>query len=175
MRVALALTCALLAASFARADTVEATASARVEAPPDRVLAVLADFESWHRVFESVETLGFERQDAQHARIRQRVQRAGFTLGYTLTATVDPATRSIEMVLDPSEPTDMDLLATRWRVEPHPDGGSWIHLRVVTRTRLPVPHFLERHIATRTARDSVAELVRALGRARAALSVSARS
>lgn len=168
MRLALALTCALLTASAAQAETVEATASARVDASPERVLAVLGDFESWHLVFESVETLGAERRDARHARIRQRVQRAGFTLGYTLAASVDPDAGAVDMVLDPSEPTDMELLATQWRVEPHPDGGSWIHLRVVTRTRLPVPRFLERHIARSTARDSVAELVRALGRTAAA-------
>lgn len=125
---------------------------------------MLSDFESWGRVFVSVETLAAERQDAQRARIRQRVQRAGLTLGYTLTATVDPESRRVDLVLDPSEPTDMERLTTSWRVEPHPDGGSIIWLRVVTSTHLPVPRFLERHVAQSTTRDSIDELVRALER-----------
>ena len=164
MRTALAITVAILLASSARADTVEASASVHVSAAPQRVLALLADFESWGRTFASVETIGAERRDERSARVRQRVHRAGFTLGYTLTATVDPVARRIDMVLDPSEPGDMELLATSWSIEPASDGGSVIHLRVVTRTRLPVPSFLERHIAEGTARDSLDDVVRALER-----------
>lgn len=162
MRAALAITVAILLASSARAETVEASASVHVAAAPQRVLALLADFESWDRTFASVETVGAERQDECRARIRQRVHRAGFTLGYTLSVTVDPAARRIDMVLDPNEPGDMELLATSWTIEAAPEGGSVIHLRVVTRTRLPVPGFLERHIAERTARDSLEDVVRAL-------------
>lgn len=170
MRTALALTfgIGLLVAGAATADTVETYSSARVGASADRVVAMLADFESWGRVFESVETIGAERQDADRARVRQRVRRAGYTFGYTLTATVDRAGHRVDLVLDPSEPSDMDVLASSWRVEPQPDGGSLITLRVLTRSRLPLPGFLERHIARRTTQESVAELVRALERVAAA-------
>lgn len=162
MRVALAITVAILLGASARADTIETSASIHVAAAPERVLALLADFESWNRTFASVETIGAERQDECRARVRQRVHRAGFTLGYTLAATVDPVARRIDMVLDPSEPSDMEQLATSWTIEPASDGGSVIHLRLVTRTRLPVPSFLERHIAQTTARDSLEDVVRAL-------------
>jgi ribosome-associated toxin RatA of RatAB toxin-antitoxin module len=164
LRAALAFTIAILLATPAVAETVEATASAHVTASPEHVLAVLADFESWHRVFSSVETVRAERQDAHRARVRQRVHRAGLTLAYTLAATVDPAARRVELVLDRDEPTDMEMLVTSWCVSPHPDGGSTIELRVVTRMRFPLPGFLERHVTQTTARDSVAELARALER-----------
>jgi carbon monoxide dehydrogenase subunit G len=167
MRTALALTCGfglLIAAGAARAETVETSVSARVAAPPDRVLAVLADFESWGRVFASVETLGAERQDDRRARVRQRVHRAGYTFRYTLAATVDRAARRVDLELDPNEPSDMETLATTWRVEPLDDGGALVTLRVRTRSRLPIPAFLERHITQRTASESIAELVRALER-----------
>lgn len=168
MRIAIAAVLAVGFAAPALADTVEATASARVAASPDRVLAVLADFESWDRVFACVETLAAERHDGERARVRQRVHRAGLTLGYTLAATVDRETRRVELVLDPSEPTDMEVLVTSWHVVPHPDGGAEITLRVVTRTRFPVPAFVERHVTRSTARDSVAELVRAIERSETA-------
>jgi ribosome-associated toxin RatA of RatAB toxin-antitoxin module len=164
MRAALALTVLLAIATAAEAETVEATATAHVAASPERVLAVLADFESWDRVFSGVETVRAERQDERHARVRQRVKRAGFTLAYTLAASVDPAAGRVEMALDESEPSDMERLSSSWHVAPHADGGSQIRLHVVTRTRLPVPAFLERRIAQITARDSLDDLIRALGR-----------
>jgi ribosome-associated toxin RatA of RatAB toxin-antitoxin module len=160
----LILTWLLGIASPALAGTVEASATARVAASPERVIALLSDFESWDRVFESVETLRAEREDDHHARVRQRVRRAGFTMSYTLAARVDPAAGRVEMALDESEPTDMERLATSWHVVPHPEGGSLIRLHVVTRTKLPVPAFLERHIAESTARDSLRDLIRALDR-----------
>jgi len=162
VRTLLTLTFAVLLASPAPADTVEANASAHVAASPERVLALLADFDSWGRVFRSVETLSTERCAPQRARVRQRVHRAGLTFAYTLAATVDPAARRVDLQLDPSEPSDMELVTSTWRVDPHPDGGAFIQLRVQSRTRLRVPAFLERRIAESTARDSLDELVRAL-------------
>jgi Polyketide cyclase / dehydrase and lipid transport len=161
---ALVLAIGLVAAGAARADTVETTVSARVAASADRVLAVLSDFESWNRVFVSVDTIGAERQDDCRARLRQRVHRAGYTFAYTLAATVDRTEHRVELTLDPSEPSDMDVLRSTWRVEPLADGGSLVTLRVVSRSRLPVPGFLERHITQRTAEESLAELTRALER-----------
>jgi len=164
LRAALALTLLLGFAPAARAGTVEASATARVAASPERVIALLSDFESWDRLFESVETVRAERQDDRNARVRQRVRRAGFTMSYTLAARVDPAAGRVEMALDESEPTDMERLATSWHVSPHPEGGSVVRLHVVTRAKLPVPAFLERHIAESTARDSLRDLIRALDR-----------
>lgn len=164
MRGALVLTLALGMAATAQAGTVEASASARVAASPERVIALLADFESWDRVFDSVETVRAERQDDRHARVRQRVHRAGLTMSYTLRAKVDPDAGRIEMALDRSEPSDMERLVTSWQIVPDPEGGSVIRLHVVTRTKLPVPAFLERHIAETTARDSLDDLIRALDR-----------
>jgi carbon monoxide dehydrogenase subunit G len=165
MRAALAtaLVVALGIAGAARADAVETSISARVDAAPDRVLAVLADFESWNRVFDGVQTLA-ERQDAHHARLRQRVQRAGYTMSYTLDATVDPAARSVDLALDPAEPGNLDVLATTWRIEPLADGGSLVTLRVRSRSRLPVPDFVERCITERTTHASLADLVRSVER-----------
>ena len=167
MRTAVALASialSLLVAATATADTVEIAVSARVGASPDRVLAVLADFESWGRVFDGVEVLAAERQDAHRARLRQRVHRAGYTLAYTLAATVDPAERRVDLVLDPSEPSDLDVLATTWRIEPLPDGGSLVTLRVRSRTCLPVPGFVERLVTQRTTEDSLFDLVRTVER-----------
>lgn len=162
LRFALALSFACLIAGRAAADAVEVTASARVGASPERVLAVLTDFEAWSRMFSGVDTVAAERCDERHARVRQVVRRAGHTLAYTLAVTVDPESRQVELILDPSEPADVDQLHTVWRVRAHPDGGSLIELRVVTRSGLPVPRFLERRVTQGTARASVDDLVRAL-------------
>jgi ribosome-associated toxin RatA of RatAB toxin-antitoxin module len=151
-------------AGAARADAVETFASARVDAAPDRVLAVLADFESWNHVFPGVETLGAERQDAHRARLRQRVQRAGYTMSYTLDAIVDPTARRVDLALDPAEPGDLEVLSTTWRIDPLPDGGSLVSLRVRSRSRLPVPTFVERLMTERTAHESLADLVRSIER-----------
>jgi len=165
MRTALALVIILFAAaSVARADAVETTVSAHIDASPDRVLAVLCDFESWNRVFANVETVLAERQDDHRARIHQRVHRAGYTLSYTLAANVDRAEHRLELALDPTEPGDMDVLQSTWYVAPLSDGSSLVTLRVVTRSRLPLPEFVERHVTQRTSEESLAELVRALER-----------
>ena len=153
-----------LAAPAALADPVEADGSVHVGAPPDRVFAVLTDFDAWGRVFESVEMLGTERVDAHHVRIRQRVERAGLTLTYTLAASVDPAARRVDVALDPSDRGQMEELASTWTVAPDPSGGSIVTLHVVSRTNLPVPRFVERRVAKRTTRDSLDDLVRALER-----------
>jgi ribosome-associated toxin RatA of RatAB toxin-antitoxin module len=166
MRTALAATLgiAFVIASVARADAVETSVSARVDATPDRVLAVLADFESWNRVFDGVETLRAERQDARHVRLRQRVHWAGYTMSYTIFATIDPDARRVDLALDPAEPGDLELLSTSWRIEPLPGGASQVTLRVRSRTRLPVPDFVERSITERTAHESLADLVRSVER-----------
>jgi hypothetical protein len=126
------------------------------------VLAVLTNFEAWSRVFAGVDTVATERRDARHARVRQVVRRAGHTLSYTLVVAVDPDAREVALALDPSEPSDVDDLRTTWRVRAHPDGGSTIELRVVSRSGLPVPSFVERRITEGTARSSLDDLVRAL-------------
>ncbi len=166
MRIALAaaLGIAFGLASVARGDAVETSVSAHIAASPDRVLAVLADFESWSRVFDGVETLRAERQDARHVRLRQRVHRAGYTMSYTIFATVDPESRRVDLALDPAEPGDLDVLTTTWRIEPLPDGASLVTLRVRSRSRLPVPDFVERYITERTTHDSLADLVRSVER-----------
>jgi len=166
MRAALAagLVVAFGIAGAARSDAVETSVSARVDAAPDRVLAVLADFESWNRVFDGVETVTAERQDAHRARLRQRVQRAGYTLSYMVDATVDPAARRVDLALDPAERGDLEVLATTWRIEPLPDGGSLVTLRVRSRSRLPIPEFVERRITEYTTHASLADLVRSVER-----------
>jgi carbon monoxide dehydrogenase subunit G len=163
LRVIVSLLLALLVAGEAAAgEAVEVRMSARVAAAPDRVLAVLADFEAWSRVFASVETLSAERQDPTRARLRQKVQLLGRTVTYTVAARVDEPSRSVELALDPSERNDIAVLNTTWRVRPHADGGSTVELRVVTSSGMSVPAFVERHVAEGTTRASLADLVRAL-------------
>jgi ribosome-associated toxin RatA of RatAB toxin-antitoxin module len=164
MRAALAagLVIAFGFAGAARGDAVETSVSARIDAAPDRVLAVLADFESWNRVFDGVETVSAERQDANRARLRQRVQRAGYTMSYTVEATVDPEAHRVDLALDPAEPGDLEVLATAWRIEPLPDGASLVTLRVRSRSRLPLPDFVERRITEHTTHASLADLRRSV-------------
>ena len=162
LRLALSLLLAFVFAADAGAESVEVRMSARVAAPPERVMALLADFESWGRVFASVETLSAERQDSSRARLRQKVQLFGRTLTYTLAARLDAASLSLELALDPSERNDLAELRSTWRVRPHADGGSTVELRVVTSSGMPVPAFVERHVAEGTTRASLHDLVRAL-------------
>ena len=166
MRTALALVgiLALGIAGAARADAVETSVSSRVAATPDRVLAVLADFESWNRVFDGIETLAAERQDDHRTRVRLRVRRAGYTLSYTVSAIVDAEAHRVDLVLDPSEPSDLDVLVTSWRIDALPDGASLVTLRVRSHARLPLPAFVERLVTERTTQDSLADLVRTLER-----------
>jgi ribosome-associated toxin RatA of RatAB toxin-antitoxin module len=164
VRFALSLLLALGLAGGAAADAVEVRMSARVAASPDRVLALLADFEAWDRVFTGIETRVAEQPGPHHARLRQRVQLMGRTMTYTLAVRVDAAARSVELALDPNEPNDVAELHSVWRVRPHADGGSTIELRVVTSSGLGVPAFVERRVTEGTTRASLDDLVRALDR-----------
>lgn len=162
MRLALTLITALAVATAAAADPVEVDLTAQVDASPEHVLTVLTNFESWGRVFVSVETLHAERQDPFHARVRQKARRAGHTLAYTLVATIDPNARLVELALDPTQAHDLEELRTTWRIHALPTGGSRIELHVVTDSGLPVPGIVERAVAEGTARTSLEELVVAL-------------
>lgn len=164
MRLAVILACAIgIAATAAGAEPVEARARAHVPAPPERVFAVLADFESWDRVFRSVDTVRVERLGGRRARIGQVARRAGRRIEYTLLATVHRKTRRLELRLDPDRSHDLAVLQTTWQVIPGPDGGSLVSLRVVTASGFPVPSFLEQRIAEATTHASLNELVQALG------------
>jgi len=154
------------AATAAAAGPVEVRVEKRIAAPPERVLAVLADFEAWDHVFDTVRLVHTERQTADHARLRQVTHQSGRTLVYTVDATVDRAARRVDLTLDPSEPHDVALLHSTWRVVPHPGGGSRVELRIAMQTGLPVPEILERLAVERGARRSVDELARALERER---------
>lgn len=164
MRLVPTLIVAVALASRALADPVEVELSAHVEASPERVLAVLTNFESWGSVFVSVETLHAERQDPFHARVQQKARRAGHTLAYTLVASIDPNARRVELALDPTRSHDLDVLQTTWRIHALENGSSRIDLRVLTDSGLPVPGFIERAVAESTARSSLDELVVALHR-----------
>lgn len=162
MRLAALFACLLCLAAAASAEPVEVRVRARVEAPPERVMDVLASFESWSDVFRSVETLRVERLDGRSARFRQIAHRAGRDLSYTLLATVHDGSRRVEARLDPDRRHDLAVLDTTWQVRPRASGGSLIELRVVTDSGLPVPRFLEERIASSTTRTSLEELVQAL-------------
>jgi carbon monoxide dehydrogenase subunit G len=164
LRLVLSLVLALVLAGGAAADAVEVRMSARVAAAPERVLALLADFEAWDRVFTGVETRLAERRGASHARLRQHLRLMGRTVTYTLAAHVDAGARSIELALDPSERNDVAELRTTWRVRPHAEGGSTVELRVVTSSGMAVPAFVERQVTEGTVRATLADLVRALDR-----------
>jgi hypothetical protein len=57
---------------------------------------------------------------------------------------------------------DLAELASFWSVTPAPGGGSNVRLRIVARSGLPIPAFVERRIVEQSARRSVDDLVRAL-------------
>ena len=162
MRLALAAALALLVATAASAGPVEVGLSKRVDAPPDRVLDLLGDFEGWERVFHSVQLVRTERHSANHARLRQVTRQAGRTLVYTITATMHRDEGRLDIALDPSEPNDLVVLRTTWLVAPHPAGGSQVELRVAMESGVPIPAIVERLAVERSARRTLDDLARAV-------------
>jgi carbon monoxide dehydrogenase subunit G len=138
-----------------------AVASARVAASPATVWALLTDFDGWQQVFPSVTQLSVERVDVRRARLHTVSQNSGYTIRYTLATTLVPEERRLECALDPGGRNDLAELSLAWRVSPTPDGGSLIELRVRSNSGMPVPRFVERRMAERTARQSVAALASA--------------
>ncbi len=150
-------------ATRAAADPVEVAVATHVDATPDRVLAALADFESWGRIFGDVRVVRCERR-GNGARIRQTTRLAGRTVTYTITATLHPEAGRLDVALDASEPSDLLMLRSSWQIDAHPSGGSRIALSVVTKSSVMVPVFVERLAVAHTARRSIDELARALDR-----------
>ena len=144
---------------------VEVVASAQVAAPAERVFALLTDFEGWERVFSGFRVLRAERIDAQSARVRQLTRVIGRPVACTMAVKLRPAELRLDLVLDDREPNDLAELASYWQVVPLPDGGSRVELRVVTRSGLPIPGFVERGVVERSTRRTLDDLVRALERA----------
>jgi carbon monoxide dehydrogenase subunit G len=162
LRLALAAAIALLVATGASAGPVEVSLSRRVHAPPDRVLDLLGDFEAWDRTFRSVQLVRTERHSANHARLRQVTRQAGRTLVYSIIATLHRDEGRLDIALDPSEPNDLLLLSTTWRVAPHPAGGSQVELRVAMESGVPIPAIVERLAVERSARRTLDDLARAV-------------
>ena len=117
---------------------------------------------SWERVFPGLRILHSERLDAQSARVRQQTRVVGRPVACTMAATLRPAELRLDLVLDEREPHDVAELASFWRIAPMPGGGASIELRVVTRSGLPIPAFVERGIVEASTRRTLADLVRAL-------------
>jgi uncharacterized protein YndB with AHSA1/START domain len=140
---------------------VEVAVATRVDMEPERVFAALADFGAWERIFGDVRVVRCERH-GNGARIRQTTRLAGRTVTYTITATLHPEARRLDIALDPSEPNDLAVLRSTWQIDVDPSGGSRIALRVVAKSGVPVPAFVERLAVAHTARRSIDELARAL-------------
>lgn len=149
---------------IAGAGAVEVIATAQVAASPERVFELLTDFGAWERVFSGIRVLRVEHLDAESARVRQLTRVIGRPVACTMAATLRPAARQLDLVLDDREPHDIAELASFWRVMPAPGGGSNVELRVVARSGLPIPEFMERRIVEQSARRTVDDLVRALTR-----------
>jgi carbon monoxide dehydrogenase subunit G len=148
----------------AGAGAVEAIATAQVAAAPEQVFGLLTDFGAWERVFSGIRVLRAEQLDAESARVRHLTRVIGRPVACTMAATLRPAARQLDLVLDDREPHDLAELASFWSVTPAPGGGSNVELRIVARSGFPIPEFVERHIVEQSARRSVDDLVRALAR-----------
>jgi hypothetical protein len=157
---------AVLGVSLAPAAGAEevAMASARVAASPSTVWTVLNAFESWDRVFPGVSQIGVERVDPGRGRLHVTSETAGHRVHFTLVTIAVPEELRLECVLDPSHRNDVAVLSLAWRVSALPDGGSHIELRVRSDSGWPVPHFVERRVAERSARQTVAGLAEAVER-----------
>jgi hypothetical protein len=156
----------LLFATPRSGAAVEVVASAQVAAPAEHVFALLTDFDGWERVFSGFGVLRAERIDAQQTRVRQLTRVIGRPVACTMTATMRPAELRLDLLLDAREPNDLAELASYWQVLPLPDGGSRVELRVVTRSGLPIPDFVERGVVERSTHRTLDDLVRALERAK---------
>jgi uncharacterized protein YndB with AHSA1/START domain len=153
----------LIVAGNASADPVDVAVSTRVDAEPERVFAAIADFDAWEGIFGDVRVVRCERRE-HGARIRQTTQLAGRRVTYTITATLHPEVGRLDVALDPSEQNDLVVLRSTWQIDADPSGGSRIALRVVAKSGVPVPAFVERLAVMHTARRSIDELARALER-----------
>jgi len=161
--VLLLLMLMMILATNAEADPVEVAVATRVDMAPERVFAVVADFDAWERIFGDVRVVRCERH-GNGARIRQTTQLAGRTVTYTITATLHPEAGRLDIALDPSEPNDLVVLRSTWQIDANPSGGSRIVLRVVAESGVPVPAFVERLAVAHSARRSIDALTRALDR-----------
>jgi uncharacterized protein YndB with AHSA1/START domain len=151
----------MILATNAEADPVEVAVATRVDMAPERVFALVADFDAWERIFGDVRVVRCER-NGNGARIRQTTRLAGRTVSYTITATLHPKAGRLEIALDPSEPSDLVLLRSTWQIDADPHGGSQVALRIVAKSGIPVPAFVERLATLHTARRSIDDLARAL-------------
>ena len=158
-----AIVAALLLISLSRgAAGVEVIESAQVDATPERAFALLTDFAGWEHVFSGFRVLRAERLDAHSARIRQLTRVFGRPVACTMAATLWPDAFRLDLVLDRGEPHDVDAIASYWQIAAEPGGGTNIELRVVMRSGLPIPAFLEREILARSTRQTLDDFVRAL-------------
>lgn len=160
-RIAVALATALLGSAPAGAAE-QASASARVPVPPAVVWSRLSDFDAWLDIFPSVAALDVHRVGERRARLRTTTRMAGRTVRYTLAAVLHPERCRIDLALDPTAPADLERLDSTWRVRRAAGGGSRIELDVTSDSGWPVPGFVERRLALRSAREAVEALVAAL-------------
>jgi ribosome-associated toxin RatA of RatAB toxin-antitoxin module len=137
-------------------------ATARIPVPPERAWALITDFERHVGIIPEMLRSSAEWLSEDRVRLRQTKRIAGYTISYTLAVRIDSERRVIEATLDRSEPHDVAVLETTWRVAPHPDGGTHVELRVLSRSGLPVPAWLERRVTDRSTRETLRALAHAL-------------
>jgi hypothetical protein len=140
---------------------VEVFATAQVAAAPERVFAVLTKFGEWQQLFSGFRVLHTEQIDARSASIRQLTRVVGRPVVCTMAATLRPEDLRLDLVLDEDQPHDVDEIESQWRIHAI-DGGAKIELRVMMRSGLPLPAFLEQEVLARSTRRSLDDLVRAV-------------
>jgi hypothetical protein len=126
-----------------------------VEAPPERVWAVIANFAAFPRYIDEVKSAVVVEEGADGTVVAFTVSQAGVTLTYYVRHRYDAAQHEGTWTLDYSKESDLDDSIGYWRVTPLAGGTrSLVEHSTHVALKTPLPGFLRDWIADNSLRGT---------------------
>lgn len=94
-----------------------------VDAPPERVWAVLSDHRAWPRIFPRLRELEVVAEDDSGAHLRHVAEAFWMEFTWYTVREAEPAEGHIAVRLDPERPGDLEAAESHWQLVPLEDGA----------------------------------------------------
>lgn len=126
-----------------------------VNAPPEKVWAVIADFAAFPRYVDAVKSATVLEEGPHGTVVAFTVAQAGFVLTYYVRHVYDAERREGSWTLDYTKESDLDDSVGFWRVTPLASGdGSLVEHSTHVALKTPLPGFIRDWIANDSLRST---------------------
>lgn len=142
-------------------------ATALVDARPEEVWSVLADFESRPSYFRDLQAMKIVKIDDRKVWLDEELKFLWVKIHYRVLNSLHPESGLLHFELDKSVPHDIENTKGTWRLIPHGSGSTLVFYAASINTGKPVPAFLERFLVKRSLPGIVGALREEVARRRA--------